>query len=92
MVDISEIIEFLRQELPPIFTRKTAERVLGGIISARTLAKLDCQKRGPERKYISNTVFYERMSFLDWLAARLTDNPGRPLSLHKERAHGNQSK
>ena len=79
MVNTNKIVELLRESLPPVFSRKTAERTLGGIISARTLANLDSQKRGPARKYISNTVCYERETFLSWLADRLSDQPGRPL-------------
>ena len=79
MSNTLEIIESLRQVLPPVFSRQTVEKVLGGIISARTLANLDCKKKGPPRKYLSNTVVYEKNGFLIWLAARLSDYPGSPL-------------
>ena len=79
MLNTNEIIVLLRKTLPLVFSRKIVERALGGIISARTLANLDSKKRGPPKKYISNTVVYERDSFLFWLAARLSDHPGQPL-------------
>jgi hypothetical protein len=79
MLTIEEIIEKLCLELPPVFTRKTAEAKLGRIISARTLANLDSLKKGPPHKYLSNTVVYERETFLQWLRDRLSDTEGKPL-------------
>ena len=79
MFEVNEIIESLRQALPPVFSRKETEKALGGILKASTLANLDSQGKGPPRKYLSNTVVYERGSFLVWLADRLSDSPGRPL-------------
>ena len=76
---IYEIIDKLRKSLPPVFSRKVAEAKLGGIISRRTLANLDSKRKGPRRKYLSNTVVYDRESFLGWLADRLSDSPGRSL-------------
>ena len=73
------IIESLRQNLPPVFNRRTAQSVLGHIISARTLANLDSLKKGPPKMYLSKNVVYERDSFLNWLEPRLSDQEGRSL-------------
>ena len=75
----NHIIDSLRLNLPPVFNRRKAQEVLGHIISARTLANLDCQKKGPPKLYLSKTVVYERDSFLVWLEPRLSDVEGRPL-------------
>lgn len=73
------IIESLRSNLPVVFSRKTVQESLGQIINARTLANLDCQKKGPPRKYLSKTVVYERESFLAWLEGKLSDEEGNAL-------------
>lgn len=73
------IIESLRSNLPAVFSRKTVQESLGQIINARTLANLDCQKKGPPRKYLSKTVMYERESFLAWLEGKLSDEEGNAL-------------
>ena len=73
------IIESLRNNLPPVFNRKTVQATMGQIINARTLANLDCQKKGPPRKYLSKTVVYERETFLTWLEGKLSDEEGNAL-------------
>ena len=79
IIATDHIVENLRGALPTIFSRKAAQEYLGRIINARTLANLDCQKKGPPKKYLSKTVVYERDSFLDWLSARLSDEEGKAL-------------
>lgn len=74
-----QIIESLKTNLPPVFSRRTAQESLGNIISARTLANLDSLKKGPPKKYLSKNVVYERDSFLEWLEARLSDKEGMSL-------------
>ena len=73
------IIESLRNSLPPVFSRKVVQEIMGQIINARTLANLDCQKKGPPRKYLSKTVMYERETFLAWLEPKLSDEEGNAL-------------
>ena len=73
------IIESLRNSLPPVFNRKTVQEMMGHIINARTLANLDCQKKGPPRKYLSKNVMYERETFLAWLEPKLSDKEGNAL-------------
>lgn len=41
------IIESLRADLPAVFTRAKAEELLGGIISAGSLANADSAGEGP---------------------------------------------
>lgn len=65
-------LDNLRQALPPVFNRHTAEEVLGRAIKARTLANLDCLKQGPPKLRLGKIVTYERDSFLAWVAERLT--------------------
>ena len=79
IISIAHIIESLHQNLPPVFNRRTVQIALGHIISARTLANLDYQKKGPPKKYLGKTVIYERDSFLTWLSPRLSDVERRPL-------------
>ena len=62
----------LRRELPPVFTRETASRALGGMFSPKTLANLDALRKGPTAKHhAGNKVFYERDDFLAWLERKL---------------------
>lgn len=70
-VSIDLIIENLRQNLPPLFNRKTVQEALGQTIKARTLANLDALKQGPPKFRLGKNVFYERESFLEWLISRL---------------------
>jgi hypothetical protein len=79
IISTNIIIESLRQNLPPVFNRRTAQNVLGHIISTRTLANLDSLKKGPPKMYLSKNVVYERDSFLNWLEPRLSDQEGRSL-------------
>lgn len=78
-ITIAHIIESLRLSLPPVFSRRKAQELLGHIISARTLANLDCLKKGPPKMYLGKNVIYERDSFLEWLSPRLSDQEGGSL-------------
>jgi len=66
--DISMALDELRQVLPPVFTRTKASELLGGIISAKTLANLGIRKEGPPAFRSSRHVIYQRESFLAWLS------------------------
>lgn len=58
----------LEEALPPIFTRKTASRMTGGMFTARTLSNLDAAGKGPASKVrVGKNVIYERQDFIDWL-------------------------
>ena len=70
--NIDNAIENLRKVLPPLITRKSVERHLGGLISARTLANLDSTGKGPYgRVRLGRNVGYSKDEFLSWLADRL---------------------
>ena len=63
-----EVIEKLRAELPPVFTRKEIVRYLGGVIAEGTLANLAVMKQGPPSFRSRRHVAYERDKFLEWFA------------------------
>jgi hypothetical protein len=58
----------LASSLPAVFTRETASKCMGGILSAKTLTNLDVAGNGPSvRVRIGNKVAYERDNFILWL-------------------------
>lgn len=64
----------IEETLPPIFTRQTASKVLGGLISSKTLSNLDSKGKGPRKKIkIGSKVGYERADFMQWLKQRMQD-------------------
>jgi len=68
----TSIIEDLRKELPPIFTRQTASRMIGGIFSAKTLSNLDAAGKGPGiKQHIGKKAVYGKEDFLIWLQEKL---------------------
>jgi hypothetical protein len=65
---VNNIFSQLEKNLPPLFCRKEATRLLGGLFSANSLRNLDSQKKGPGNKIkIGKKVMYEKDSFLNWL-------------------------
>ncbi len=64
---IEAIIAGLAEELPVVFTRKTASEKLGGILAAGSLANLNSQKKGPPTIRLKRHAAYERETFLAWL-------------------------
>lgn len=62
----------IEQELPPVFTRQTASKSVGGLISAKTFSNLDSLSQGPPVKVqMGSRVGYERDTFMQWLKARI---------------------
>lgn len=61
----------IENELPPVFTRQTASKTIGGLISAKTLSNLDAMNQGPPKVHLGARVGYERESFVQWLKARI---------------------
>jgi hypothetical protein len=55
------------KDLPPRFGRKAVETLFPGIISSKTLARLDSEGKGPDRYRYRRKVVYEKKSFLQWL-------------------------
>ncbi len=68
---VGTVILALEKALPPVFTRKVAAKMLGGVLAVGTLANLDSQKKGPARLRLKGRVAYEREAFLVWLSAYL---------------------
>lgn len=66
------LIEKLRNELPPTFTRQFVCEKLGGILTPKTLANLDSLCEGPaSRIRIGKKIGYERDDFLTWFEKRI---------------------
>ena len=61
---------YLSEKLPPIISRDHIEKLLGGIISAKSLANLDSLGKGPKRMKIGRKVAYRTEDLLYWLDAR----------------------
>lgn len=72
----------LSVELPAVIARAEVPRLLGGLVSAGTLANEDSAGTGPAgRFYLGKKAAYGRDELLDWLRERLTAakkaKPGR---------------
>jgi hypothetical protein len=70
------ILDSLRRELPPTFTRATAAKMTGGLFTAGTLANLDYRGEGPGGSLIGRKMVYERESFVAWLERRMQRGDG----------------
>jgi hypothetical protein len=60
----------LQSSLPPIIARDRVEHLLGGIVSAKTLANLDSLGLGPKRLRIGRKIAYKTGDLLEWLSSR----------------------
>lgn len=70
--DISTLIDELRKLLPPIFTRQTASKAMGGLFSPKTLSNIDAAGKGPASKqHIGKKAVYFKEDFLAWLEDKL---------------------
>jgi predicted DNA-binding transcriptional regulator AlpA len=65
-IDFSNLIP----KLPPLISRDHVEKILGGIISSKTLANLDSLGEGPKRMRVGRKVVYKTEDLLEWLASR----------------------
>jgi len=70
-MDTQLLIDRLRPELPPFFTRKVASEKTGGLYAPGTLANMDSAGKGPGAISAGKSVVYEREAFLNWLALRM---------------------
>lgn len=62
------ILEVIEKQLPPVFDRHTASKILGGILTPKTLSNADTSGTGPSVKVkIGKKIAYERDSFIEWL-------------------------
>ena len=65
---VNDFFDGLREALPPVFTRKVACEMTGGLFTVRGLANIDSAGKGPSKKLMSGkSVLYEREDFIDWL-------------------------
>lgn len=63
-----DLLEKLKEQLPPIFSRETASKMLGGIFSPKTLSNFDAAKKGPPKRIkFGKKVAYEKNDFIEWL-------------------------
>jgi hypothetical protein len=61
---------YLIDKLPPLISRDHVEKLLGGVVSSKTLANLDSLGDGPKRMRIGRKIVYRTEDLLDWLEAR----------------------
>lgn len=71
-MNVQVIIDRLRLELPPVFTRKIVAKLIGGYLTVGSLANLDSLGEGPGGIRAGKSILYERETFLEWLAKRMT--------------------
>ena len=67
-IDLSD----LGRNLPPMIARDHVGKLLGGVISSKTLANLDSLGEGPKRMRVGRKVAYLTEDLLEWLALRTT--------------------
>jgi len=60
----------MAKKLPPIISRDHVGELLGGVISAKTMANLDSLGEGPKRMRIGGKVAYLTEDLLEWLDNR----------------------
>lgn len=66
-----EFISDWESKLPPYIARQEVVWFLGGIIAVGTLAKADCEGRGPRGAVrVSDRVIYPTRQLLSWLVER----------------------
>lgn len=64
-----EFICALAGELPPFIARTDVDRLLGGIVSGKTLSNADARGEGPEVAYaVGRKVVYSREALLQWVS------------------------
>ena len=68
-MDLSDLVP----TLPPVIARDHVERLLGGIISSKSLANLDSLGEGPKRMRVGRKVAYRTEDLLEWLSNRTED-------------------
>lgn len=67
-VDLQKLME----RLPPTMARTDVPRLLGGIMSSKTLANADSKGIGPSGRFkLGRKVAYETSSLLSWLAQKM---------------------
>ena len=64
------VLTDLQSKLPPVIAREQVPKLLGGVISSKTLANLDSEGKGPKRIRVGRKVAYITEDLLHWLEAR----------------------
>jgi len=74
-ITIEQSFENLARTAPEIITRKKLEEITGGLISAKSLANLDCEGTGitPRLKF-GGKVAYPKEAAIYWLKHRCQIN------------------
>lgn len=81
----------LEEALPPVFTRKTASKMTGGLFTPRTLSNLDSAGKGPASKVrVGKNILYEKHDFIDWLQTSM--RPMKEISRPSHKAPVEQGK
>ena len=72
MTEANKVLDSLADRWPSqIVARKEISKFTGGILSARTLANMDCRGDGiPERFLLANHVCYPVVAVIAWLKER----------------------
>lgn len=71
-VGTEKFFSAIEKELPPVFSRETASKAIGGLISAKTMSNEDSLGKGPSEKVkIGGKVGYTKESFMTWLRRKL---------------------
>ena len=67
-----KLLEYLKVQLPPVFGRTAIEKLMPGLINARTLANDDYKGQGPISYKLGSKRMYKRDDFIEWLSSRIT--------------------
>lgn len=68
----NEFFKEVEKTLPPVFSREYASRVIGGLLSAKTMSNEDSLGKGPAHKVkVGNKIGYTREAFMDWLRLKV---------------------
>jgi hypothetical protein len=59
-------------KLPPMIARDHVGKLLGGVISSKTMANIDSLGEGPKRMRMGRKIVYMTEDLLEWLASRTT--------------------
>lgn len=76
----ADFLDGLKELLPPIFSRETACKMIGGIFTPKTLSNFDAAGKGPIRKIkIGKRVAYQKDDFINWLQGIMGIRSGKPV-------------
>lgn len=68
----NEFFKEVEKTLPPVFSREYASKVIGGLLSAKTMSNEDSLGKGPSKKVkVGNKIGYTREAFMEWLRTKV---------------------